>query len=252
MMVDLVGLEAPPTDIQQAQQPARPISDRPICLQSVEPAKKVLQLETRPVGRGDGCLPPGLDRVSVRQPTMSTNTTSADGSSKTEGQSGIDCPSLEVTSVVPVPTNPPDKSPNCSTSSGKHNITGKSTTPSNPGSQGAVGHMAYIRRSCEAGSLSEEATRLLIAEEISVLLQLTLSQVGVLVFSKGPIFGPVGDIVNFLVELFEKGYSYRSFNSYWSAISSVHDQINGVAIRQYPMVTRALKGVYNSRPPKPR
>ena len=63
----LVGLEAPPTDIQQAQQPAGPISGRPVCLQSVNPAKEVLQLETGPSGRGDRCLPPGLDRVGICQ-----------------------------------------------------------------------------------------------------------------------------------------------------------------------------------------
>lgn len=49
-------------------------------------------------------------------------------------------------------------------------------------------------------------------------------------------------IVNFLAHLFQKGYSY---SSYRSAISSVHDHIDGVAIGQHPMVTRELKGVYN-------
>ena len=34
-------------------------------------------------------------------------------------------------------------------------------------------------------------------------------------------------------------------------ISSVHEHIDGMAIGQHPMVTRVLKGAYNSRPPKP-
>ena len=58
--------------------------------------------------------------------------------------------------------------------------------------------------------------------------------------------------MNFLVELFEKGYSYSSLNSYRSAISSTHEQIDGSAIRQHPLVTRVLKGAYNIRPPRPR
>ena len=58
--------------------------------------------------------------------------------------------------------------------------------------------------------------------------------------------------MNFLAELFEKGYSYSSLNSYRSAISSVHEHIDGMVIGQHPIVTRVLKGAYNSRPPKPR
>ena len=92
-----VGLEAPPIDIQQAQQPAGPISGRPVCFQSVNPAKEVLQLETGPSGRGDGCLPPGLDRVGICQSTLGTNTMSSDGGSKTEGQHRLDCPAVEST-----------------------------------------------------------------------------------------------------------------------------------------------------------
>ena len=60
------------------------------------------------------------------------------------------------------------------------------------------------------------------------------------------------DVINFLAELYEAGYSYRSLNSYRSAISSTHEKVDGQLVGQHPIVTRVLKGVFNSRPPKPR
>ena len=41
---------------------------------------------------------------------------------------------------------------------------------------------------------------------------------------------PINDIVNFLAELFQKGYQYGSLNSYRSAISSVHEKVDGMEI----------------------
>ena len=58
--------------------------------------------------------------------------------------------------------------------------------------------------------------------------------------------------MNFLADLFDKGYQYRSLNSYCSAISSAHDKIDGVPVGQHPLVTRLLAGAFNSRPPQPR
>ena len=48
------------------------------------------------------------------------------------------------------------------------------------------------------------------------------------------------------------GYAYSSLNSYRSAISSVHEHIEGYPVGQHPQIERILKGAYNLRPPKPR
>jgi len=69
---------------------------------------------------------------------------------------------------------------------------------------------------------------------------------------RNPTAGPIEDIVNFLAELFNKGYQYRSLNSYRSAISSVHAKVDGEPVGQHPLVTRILKGAFNERPPLPR
>ena len=59
-------------------------------------------------------------------------------------------------------------------------------------------------------------------------------------------------MVNFLAELFAKGYQYRSLNAYRSAISSIHQKVDGQSIGQHPLVCRLLKGSYNQKPPTPR
>ena len=66
-----------------------------------------------------------------------------------------------------------------------------------------------------------------------------------------PFSGPITDIVNFLATLHQQGYQYNSINSYRSAISSVHEKVDGYNIGQHPTVTR-LKGIFHDRPPLPR
>ena len=57
---------------------------------------------------------------------------------------------------------------------------------------------------------------------------------------RDPIRGPIADVLNFLAELFEQGYQYRSLNSYQSAISSVHQKVDGVEVGKHPLITRGF------------
>lgn len=59
-------------------------------------------------------------------------------------------------------------------------------------------------------------------------------------------------MANFLAHIFEKGYQYRSLNSFRSAISSTHDRVDGVNVGQHPIISRLMAGALNSRPPQPR
>lgn len=67
-----------------------------------------------------------------------------------------------------------------------------------------------------------------------------------------PISGDIADVVNFLAHLFRQGYQYRSLNSYRSAISSVHEKVDGYEVGKHPLVTRLIKGAFHERPPQPR
>ena len=66
---------------------------------------------------------------------------------------------------------------------------------------------------------------------------------------RNPISGPISDVANFLADLFEEGYQYRSINVYRSSISTTHDKVDGDSVGQHPTVTRLMRGVFNKRPP---
>ena len=67
-----------------------------------------------------------------------------------------------------------------------------------------------------------------------------------------PFSATVAQFVNFLASLFEEGLQHRSVNTIRSAISVTHDRAEGIPLGQHPMVTKIMKGIYNSRPPKPK
>ena len=68
---------------------------------------------------------------------------------------------------------------------------------------------------------------------------------------RNPAAGPIEDVINFLAYLYKGGYQYRSLNSYRSAISAIHEEVDGYPVGQHPLVTRMLKGAFNERPPLP-
>ena len=84
---------------------------------------------------------------------------------------------------------------------------------------------------------------------LATTLYLQNGQIGV---SNGIEIPLLGDVVNFLAELFAEGYQYRSLNAYCSAISSIHQKVDGQSIGHHPLVCHLLKGSYNQKPPTPR
>ncbi len=67
-----------------------------------------------------------------------------------------------------------------------------------------------------------------------------------------PVSCPVGEVVNFLASLVGKGRSYRTVNSYRPSISSVHCNVNGAPMGSHPLVSRAMKGAFHTRPLLPK
>ena len=132
-------------------------------------------------------------------------------------------------------------------SEGFHNASGSAPTS----------RMAIVGHQCRAAGLSEAASRLLKASWRSRTKSSYES-----LFKKwdswcqergrNPISGPVADIANFLAELFQQGYKYRSLNSYRSAISSVHEKVDNEEVGKHPLISRVLKGVFNECPPTPK
>jgi len=58
----------------------------------------------------------------------------------------------------------------------------------------------------------------------------------------------VKDVANFLTELFQQEYQYRSLNAYCLAISSAHEKVDGEPVGQQLLVSCLLEGSLNERP----
>ena len=61
-----------------------------------------------------------------------------------------------------------------------------------------------------------------------------------------PISCSIREVVNFLAHLYQQGYKYRS------AISSVHEKVDGYTVGQHPLVSSLMKGIFHERPPQPK
>ena len=67
-----------------------------------------------------------------------------------------------------------------------------------------------------------------------------------------PVSAPLSRILEFLANAFSDGLAYRSINVLRSALSSTHSWIDNFLFGQHPHITKLMKGILNSRPPKPR
>ena len=105
--------------------------------------------------------------------------------------------------------------------------------------------MAHLRKSFSSQGISEQASELL----LSSWRDKTNTSYNSLFakwanwceqWDQNPTSGPVEDVVNFLAELFAKGFQYRSLNVYRSAIPSIHQKVDGQSIGQHPLVCRGV------------
>ena len=60
------------------------------------------------------------------------------------------------------------------------------------------------------------------------------------------------NILEFLADLFYKGFKFRTLGVYRSAISSNHETVDGFVIGRHPMMAKFMKGVFSLRPPEPK
>ena len=62
----------------------------------------------------------------------------------------------------------------------------------------------------------------------------------------------MNSVLDYLAKLFDLGLQYRTINVHRSAISAYHVPMEGVRVGKHPRVCDLLKGVFNSRNPKPK
>ena len=67
-----------------------------------------------------------------------------------------------------------------------------------------------------------------------------------------PFSTTLENILEFLADLFHKGFKFRTLGVYRSAMSSNHERVDGFVIGKHPMMEKFMKGVFSLRPPEPK
>ena len=246
-------LDAEPVNIPTGTTTLPILGGRPVCNTTDLPTASLLQLETRSISRGDGCLPSRLEAGErLCQSPLELGRKSIGKGGGANSGSNPTRSNMAITTMVSQTTE----------------STGIMSTEDRPLREGdgggakagacpATSRVAYLRQHYTSQRLSGEAADLLLSSwrQKSTQSYDSLCRKWIRWCTErqsDPVSGPIEDVVNFLAHLHNEGYQYRSLNAYRSAIASMHTPIDGVSIGQHPLVSRLLKGAFQSRPPLPR
>ena len=224
-----------------------------LCDSSVCPVPTLLQLAARSICRSNRRISPSVDpHQGVCQPTMESDRPDTFSGPDSTSQHSAGSTSVEIPTMV---------------SHTPIHVGGLSQTNNNRnrdnGQQGQLtdapttSRMAYLRERYRGQQLSEEATELMLNSwrtktNKSYDSLFTKWHCWCSEQSSDPFRSPIAQVANFLAYLYKEGYQYSSVNAYRSAISSVHEKIDGYTVGQHPLVCRLVKGVFHARPPLPR
>ena len=222
----------------------------PVCNQINQPVPSLLQLVARSICRSNRRLSPGLDNSErFCQPTLEPSTESASKNTESRGISNSGNPSMETSAMVSPPTVITSRLATPATQAGHGNRVSPNNAPTS--------RLEHLRERLDEQGLSSQATDLILNSWRTKTNKSYDSLFGrwnhrCTEQGSNPFSGPVSEVANFLATLYQEGYQYNSVNAYRSAISSVHEKVDGVPVGQHPIITRLVKGVFNVRPPIPR
>ncbi len=246
-----VGLEARLTSLSTNPSALGPIGGGFVCLQTDNTVPSLFQLAARSICGSNRCLPPSLDGAQgICKSTMEFGGTSGSTGPGSASLAGPSSTSVEDPALVPNSTGDAGR---CPTPDSPTETSNKSLTDENP----SASRLAHIREKCRDHKLSEKASSLILGswrEKTNKSYNSLFGRWHSWCSRRGadPFSGPVTDVANFLAELFTEGYKYNSLNAYRSAISSAHEKVEGYEVGHHPLITRLIKGVFNTRPPLPK
>jgi len=117
-------------------------------------------------------------------------------------------------------------------------------------------HLQSVRRHYTAAGVSKEASDFLLAgwsKGTNATYQSGWAKWSVWCseWEVDPIAYGIKPLLDFFADFYGQGLQYRTINTIRSAVSMTHNTIENIPIGQYPLVSRLMKGIYNSRPPEP-
>ena len=244
-----IRLETGSSRFSENQQEVWSSGSGPVCNQINQPVPSLLQLAARSICRNNRRLSPGLDDSErFCQPTLEPSTESANKNTESRGISNSGSPSMEISAMVSPPTVITSRLAMPATQAGHGNRVSSNNAPTS--------RVEHLRERLDEQGLSSQATDLILNSWRTKTNKSYDSLFGrwnrwCTERGSDPFSGPVSEVANFLATLYQEGYQYNSVNAYRSAISSVHEKVDGVPVGQHPIVTRLVKGVFNVRPPHP-
>jgi site-specific recombinase XerD len=253
-------LETENSTFPSAEHPLGSIGNRFVCHSNIHPTTSFFQLETRTTSGSHKRLHARLVNCSgLCEPSLvSFNQMSEESSQRLSNFSISHPPMASPTMVSPSPTN--DRGlPPVPTTTPRSNDTGSGHTNQSESSitTTTVGRLAHFRRSITSQGIPEEVEKLLSASWRSGTNKNYESAWGkwerwCIEQCVNPISATLNDVLSFLTSQYQQGMSYRSINVYRSAISSIHPKIDDYLVGSHPLVSRLMKGIFNSRPPMPK
>ena len=252
---DFSRVEAGRKSVQECVPEAWTMPGRLVCFTSQQPAGEVRQLETGPICNGNRCTADQL--VGTESLRLSPICSDRAVPPKDQGRrmhSTSNSTMLENPPVLPCPARIASGLPN-SPAQPQESTEG----PSQPTTS------SEIASSCRLESIRKQHASVGVSEQAAELLSAGWSKGTNTAYQSGwrrwyswcysrnidPIHGGIQPFLDFLSEVFKEGLEYRSINVIRSAVSTTHAPLEGSPIGQHPLVSQLMKGIYNSRPPKP-
>ena len=256
---DVLGVDVGPRGILPASPDARLLQGRPVRNTPEHTVDTVCSVEARPLRDGDGCPRDIMVRsaricVSPLQPRGEMSAQAGNGGVNNSASSTCMASPVMVPTSSGVCHRPPSSPPMVSLPSPGPI---RPAAPSSPVSLPPSRRLEGLRQ-----KLTEDGVSPLASELISAAWSKGTNNAYQSAWlqwrswctqrNSNPFSSDVSSFANFLASLFRKGLQHRSINTIRSAVSVTHNNVEGTPVGQHPVITRLMKGIYNSRPPQPR
>lgn len=231
-------------------------SDRSVCLGEKSSDSHILCLESRSKSLCNRCSIDTMGQhVCLCVPSNLPNSKNFTTSEPISMSNHSDSPTLAKETMVSQPSEISSRLSKSSTSQGGSTTPAKHTNLSPKSSSVQINCMDVIDRKFKEKGFSKETRKLLRAswrkgtqKDYSVKFRKFSS------WCSGreidPYCATLTDVAEFLTFLFSKGLQYRTIAGYRSMLSSVVPTVENIPVGKHPFITRLIKGVFHSRPPK--
>ena len=171
------------------------------------------------------------------------------------GRRDDDRPALDNSSVVPALTTTPDIRPYSSTSGAKSSSAGSLKRATSTAQKTSASSSTYLREAFKARGFQAKTCELLCASwregtQKQYDVYIKKWQQFCVERQANPLHSTLEVILEFLTDLYDKGFSYSAINSARSALSS-YVYLDNYQVGNHPLISRLVKGVYQLRTPIP-